>query len=707
MLITEPPDDWSSSRTPSTLSGQQTPLMSPFKSDTFDQFLSTEKDLEIRSLPLRKKKKNRRRRRYRSSLRSCIGAMELGNVISPEKHPIFIIICQVTILAAAWSFFFLCHFVDIPLPFTLAVWARDNPHLLTLTVTLLATAISAISSFCFSLSIRYAVNHYLIHRSLTIFALGASIKILNRSFIFNLQHLFWSCMAIATILTAGTQTAGWSTLLTPVDIILYTRVAGVEFDITNEAFLLANLTMSPPAVAIDAAEFSGFTTALGRATNTSSVVTCLGRAYNDTTSGISPANLSQINTDKLQRSVVHPIGNQPFPKGFSETLTINDHQGFTVDVSCRESNGIDSDSSQLNWSASVTDSMLQPGSPTGDLVVTIAQVSRQCGATTKMDSAIVIQQQGPYDPIILGIACPEGGNNYSLVADSVLAFYNGSILRSSPTLVCDIVPHILSVETVYDGLLLTNTNLTVHPGMKLSILTEFLMSLLEVTISKAINLRGSLIGGVFAAVKADLDPLSNVLWEPFIQSLMEFHVTMLRDALSSSAYQSWFDKPGSLRNITGILQTKTIGYTRQPTVLAISLLPITCVGLASILGVVFVLIQQRMEKHRELSGTHPDSRSDSSRNIADTDQHGGQLELDINHDEDALVTQGRVFDVGDPLHLLAVASAGGITGVFGAGINETQLRMRHTVELRLGKVTSNDDDFQEDSRKGRIGLVHQ
>lgn len=71
-------------------------------------------------------------------------------VFCPRNAPrlsVLIFLGQSIILAAAWAFFIVLAFMGpLALPASLASTARNNPHILTLVVTLIATAISTISS---------------------------------------------------------------------------------------------------------------------------------------------------------------------------------------------------------------------------------------------------------------------------------------------------------------------------------------------------------------------------------------------------------------------------------------------------------------------------------------------------------------------------------------------------------------------------------
>lgn len=130
----------------------------------------------------------------------------------------------------------------------------------------------------------------------------------------------------------------------------------------------------------------------------------------------------------------------------------------------------------------------------------------------------------------------------------------------------------------------------------------------------------------------------------------------------------------------------------------ISLLPITCVGLGSLFIILFVFVHQHQD-HREQANLN--SKDGSRTAYSSFIDFNEPRNLESNSTHAVIVAEeGSVFDVGDPLHLLAVASSGGISDVFRSGLRDAQMEASHKVNLKLGSLV----DAENGGR--RIGLKH-
>ena len=139
----------------------------------------------------------------------------------------------------------------------------------------------------------------------------------------------------------------------------------------------------------------------------------------------------------------------------------------------------------------------------------------------------------------------------------------------------------------------------------------------------------------------------------------------------------WNSEDAQYRQITGTHYTSTIGFSRRP---IIALVPITVVGLASLLILTFTMLQKRRAKI-----AYSIKRSDSTSIVLDGKDHKLAKEVDV-------------FDVGDPLHLLAALSMGGINGTFGDEFSEIGMKAGQRTRVKLGRV--------DQGGKERVGFVH-
>ncbi|KAJ6602277.1 hypothetical protein B0H10DRAFT_1958131 [Mycena sp. CBHHK59/15] len=196
------------------------------------------------------------------------------------------------------------------------------------------------SSYLFSQTIRHAIVVYLT-RPLSVSTLGFGILISRRSLIFDRQ-LKWVFVAAIFFLATLGQTASWTSLLTPIDILIPTPLKGTEIDLSSKAFSdqfqqlwvsdLQDYINGPLLSIIDA---SGATSATSQA-GYPGVLDFAGWAHDISTRGIFPiqiVNSEDINNANTTHLVT--VNTKPFPPtGFSRNISMSQH-GLTATVSCQ------------------------------------------------------------------------------------------------------------------------------------------------------------------------------------------------------------------------------------------------------------------------------------------------------------------------------------------------------------------------------------
>ncbi|KAJ6536934.1 hypothetical protein B0H19DRAFT_1270623 [Mycena capillaripes] len=258
--------------------------------------------------------------------------------------PLAVIGGQSVLLAIAYGFFAALHVRgQIPLSPTLSELARRNPQAKTYLVTFLATALSALSSYLFSQAVRHAILVYL-SRPMSVSTLGFGILISRRSPIFQRRQLKWVFAGGVFFLTTLGQTASWTSLLTPIEIIISTPLEGSEIDLSSPALGtnfeqlwnatsgIQNYIESGIASVMDisgAADVDAVAASL-------SLVDFNNWIYAESTRGILPTNLVDSADEYSMVNKLITTNTQPFPgptTGFNFNFSMI-QQGLTANASC-------------------------------------------------------------------------------------------------------------------------------------------------------------------------------------------------------------------------------------------------------------------------------------------------------------------------------------------------------------------------------------
>ncbi|KAJ7437497.1 hypothetical protein FB451DRAFT_1570663 [Mycena latifolia] len=145
--------------------------------------------------------------------------------------------------------------------------------------------LAGFSSFLFSYAIRRSVVIYL-YRPMSLGTLGASVRISMRSVVFHRRDWKWPAVSILFFVMTGIQTSGWTTLLTPVTVVVSTPLSGFEIDLSSQ--ILYDIT---PTLSIDAE--SGYASAKAYF-GYPSIFTFMDQTFNASTGGILPAALEPV-----------------------------------------------------------------------------------------------------------------------------------------------------------------------------------------------------------------------------------------------------------------------------------------------------------------------------------------------------------------------------------------------------------------------------
>lgn len=513
------------------------------------------------------------------------------------------------------------------LPHSTAVWASNNPHLVTLITTLISTLLAGCSSFFFSYALRRSMSLYLL-RPVSLAALGASVSIATRSLVFHRRHWKWSAVSLLCLIMAGIQTSAWSTLLTPVRINLSTPLVGREIDLASDyvqqlwfgkGSLYGCLAGAQDGTVHASLLDSGYVKGQSYL-GVPSAISLLGQGYNASTQGILAATLNDTHLGSWSiPATIRSVG--PRRSGLSSSYSMS-QQGFTANISCGLQTLTNVTSPSINTSYTA-----RPG----DLSIRRIQVSSDCAQDphTMFNNSLIFTGNGPY---MWTIFC-DTPNAYTLIAqawgtsDATSSNYTGITGWSNTSyLVCNIAPITTVVSAYYSEAInvkvesvspAPNTTSAGGAAGNVGIFTIYYLVGRQQAMQS--NSVADQLQGLINTAPPDMG-LHAV--EAYLQGVIEMSTSLFRACLSAD--NKSFGAGEVPANVTkpmhGTWTTQTLGWQRYPSgTTAWVLIPGLFMAFSTVTLVLIAIYR-----------------------------HGGEMGIDRT-----------IFDPSDPLHLIAAASAGG------------------------------------------------
>lgn len=562
------------------------------------------------------------------------------------------IAAQLLLLSLGWGFFIAVHTRgQIALPASTAQHARENPHSTTILVTLIATGLSGVSAYLFAHALRRSLALSL-SRPISLATLRGTVGISTRTVVFNRQDIKWTALSLLFFILTGVQTTGWSTLLTPIPIVLSTPLVGTELDFMSTGFkqYSEGALLDPEScfqsdlysqVSINTAE-SGLASAQAVVGYPSSL-NFNYRTHNVSTGGILPAYLERV------RSTAGRAGNETIPVTTHSTKPLPRHafssnysmvqQGFTADVACRVVSPSD-----LPMSLNITEVLVNSAVRTPTYYSWDAWMDPGCSSRWNY----TLQMTDPNNSTIIGLSCDEPGDAYTLwmLGSGVYSFMSG--------VSCTVAPKITSVSADYtsangiDTTLLGTTDSANRGGPAGMFAFSTIMDMFFVTQGLSADTIGSHISSVLHALPSSQWTDTNLLEQilaAYFRGVVEFSGSLLRTCISETIRPFADGAPANMTRATaGVYRTETLGWSFVAKPTRIILLPTTLIALASI-AVILVAW---------------------SRNPG---QMGRRMD----------------FDATNPLHLMAASAAGGLNDTF-RGLGSRDIREGEKMAVILGPV---------------------
>ncbi|KAJ7458140.1 hypothetical protein FB451DRAFT_1406453 [Mycena latifolia] len=570
--------------------------------------------------------------------------------------PALVICGQVIIQVFAWSFFAVVQSRGfIALPYSTASWAKDNPHLVTLLSTLISTALAAWSSFLFSFGVRHSVALYL-RRPMSLSTFVSTVNISGRSLVLDPRKWKWSAMSIGVIILTGVQTSGWSTFLTPGGIVIQTPVSGSELDLSSP--VLRQMYSSSPQIFQDCIDDGSLRPAFivggtesGYALSKHNMgspasFTLMDQTFNVSTAGILPTPLRDVNASTwFPNMTVIPStvqGLSALPEGLSSNYTMR-QQGFSADVTCEFRNLTDTTTPSVGFRTDTVkdwNHLNFTGSTVG--VMQYSELSSTCPVAPGLASNFTWAYTTEPNYVLV-LPCGTAGN-YTLI------FVWSGIYWQPPT-VCNVSPKITKVDVDYSNSLTSSGTIDTtvveggvwDPDGPAGLAAVIAMANTVFIAQAATN---NIMGDEITSLAMDVNNDNATrtwlaLTEAYVQGVAEYSGSVLRACLSGkNATFAEGVPPNMTVPTSGTIFTQTMGWTRHELSSIWILIPGALVALATIIVVIVAVAQ-----------------------------HAGDPPTDS-------------FDPADPMHLVAVAAAGGLTHAF-TGTSEKDIEAAEDMNVVL------------------------
>ncbi|KAJ7763207.1 hypothetical protein DFH07DRAFT_956581 [Mycena maculata] len=522
--------------------------------------------------------------------------------------PLVVIGGQLLLLALSWIFFVVVRAPgQILLLLKVAGFLEVYPQSKTYLVTFMANILSTLSSYLFSQAVRHAIVLYLT-RPISVTTLGFGIAISKKNLILQRREIRWTMTAADFFIASLSQTAAWSSLLTPNQIVILTPLRGEELDQSS-----ASLNSQLETLSLDDIE-----------SYTGIVPVTLEGAVGSNTTHLLTTNTNHSSLVPYLRS---------FASDYSMTMV---QQGLRA--------GAVGQYQQLN--ENTVPSLTRSAYLLTNTNYTHVKLAAECSNGGK-DSVDAVSST---NDTLFGLAC--GSGTYTVIIDSQ-GLYSGP---NGQSIVCAVDTHIMDFNVIYsNGHIYKELCLDPHiEPVPSAISSAALYGLKQVFItgqSASRNAVGDSINGIFVDVAKGIHVSHLELWaEAHIRGVIIFVGTAVKTNLSSYAGLLGGDLPKTMIwDINGTASSLMTGWQYHEELKNIlMLLPITFIAIASIVIVLFA-----EWKHQGIPERHP------------------------------------TFDTGNPLLLMAAASAGGMPEIF-HGLTKNDLAEGSGKMVKLSYVEEKD-----------------
>ncbi|KAJ7123292.1 hypothetical protein C8R43DRAFT_1241174 [Mycena crocata] len=502
----------------------------------------------------------------------------------------------------------------------------------------------------FSYAIRRSVVIYL-HRPMSLAALGASVSISMRSVVFHRRDWKWPAVSLFFFFMTGVQTSGWSTLITPVPIVISTPLYGGEIDLASPLLQKMQDTNSLSSCVMDNAYVDyvlagesegGIASAKGFFGYASALTSFLDEPFNVSTGGILPVSFDTFNS-----STLFPTSGATYiPATLNATLPAQ-HVGLAtnysmvqqVDVSCSLQNLTNATKPNLSVETNHALTWELDDSPN----ITQYTFFTDCEWTDPANTTPLNWTNafaGEHDNYVAMVGCNDA-STYTLV---ILTNGLYAPLRNT---VCKMNPKVTKVNVDYGAVINIEPQSSEIPQDVTGAAGTSAMRGIYNLINGAQAVERNAVGNQWMSVKSQpgwSDHQTLRMIERYLKGATEYGASALRACLSSKNATFLDGVPSNMTIEThGVFRTETMGWAYVSQTTRWVLIPGTFIAFVTIV-VVLVAVYR----------------------------HAGHLPRESDP-----------FDPSNPLHLMAAASGGGLMEAFGGGLDSKAMKQQEKVDVVL------------------------
>ncbi|KAJ7127273.1 hypothetical protein C8R43DRAFT_1211126 [Mycena crocata] len=581
--------------------------------------------------------------------------------------PAVIVICgQLLLQILAWGFygaiwsrgFIAIPFVGIP---PAIIWFQPLKWL----CTQVSTGLSLCSSFLFSWGVRQAITLHLHGDGMSFATLMSNVKISSRSLMYDPKQRKWTALSIAVFGLTASQTAGWSSLLTPQVVPFDVQLTGRELDLTNplletmlDSDVLNNCVVDSsnlPAFTVGQPE-SGYA-AVNAYLELPVSLTLMDQTFSTSTAGILP--LTFYDVDASSWFPAQTITARTLPGTLSPTIEIRNalsasyslhQQGFTADVHC-EFQVLTPDTTP----SLIIQKKLISNNDAEAPILSITASSNCTGPVPNVNTSTVNVLSTDGSGAVVMVACGGSAGSYSTSpqiqlaynsnGEEALIFVGSGLYEFVNSTVCTLSPRIISVQVDYSFL---SGLATIATTRRDTVSLDFGGPTALNAITTISNMMYFAQGGQTNIFGEQLNSLpKNVLLGPvmeqYIRCVAEYSGSVFRGCLSVKNGTVFNGTANMTLLDTGLYHSQLVGWE-----LSISTFWVLIPGALVALATIYIVL----------------------RSVA-LDRSNPTAEL--------------VFDIANPMHVIPGAAAGGLRDVF-SGSQEKDINSANDVDVVLGTV---------------------
>ncbi|KAG2045637.1 hypothetical protein BDR06DRAFT_978070 [Suillus hirtellus] len=559
--------------------------------------------------------------------------------LSATSLLLFTIFGQTVIMSFAWGFTGAILYTGVlTLPDNVVYLIVGHPTVLTLIVTLIATALSITTSTFFTFSLKEALRYHLSGLSITLFKLRTAIALSRTTWVLRWRFPKLSLLTLVVYAMVTFLSTSWSTLLLPTLVEWPVGTFGTELDLGSSAFVnqlstdlnvenantatvgvLKRIPAQAPAFEV----LNVLTLLSGTAAvdiqggvDTSSMFSFNGVSYNQSTGGVLPAIQEYSGSSVPPGSNVGlaftggqvpvntsfdwgHLGRDSGTQGISKNYSIT-QQGLTASVTCRPINH-----SQNTFTFIPT---AVPG-PTGlNITFLTWEVVANCSGTPDLNPMTSFtvgnangQAKNATDGFLPTVVCPDPNSTafnpykFSMASPIFLDIFMSGLYKYSflPTIVCEVTPYLTTISVTYNGGIISVDRIGTSSGSTTSSsnfpLSQYIATVMNYQASSNQAVTKNTIGDFLTAYGTSNVSVMYSELEDYWRGIAEFSSTQLRSGYSTSGVPSIM-----ARSTSGTMYITTYGWRSQAHTYIFLLVVLTVIWGTTILAAGYSFMQEKI-----------------------------------------------------------------------------------------------------------------